>query len=355
MISKKNKIYISFAIIISIVIGVLIHLNDILDFLVPDRENIELGRHGSYEFIRNVFITFLVSLCTFLLNYYLIKPLDRLKKTSLKSVTLAILLTLISVYILSDFFHAIAHLLSNRNVNIQFNVIFVIRDLIISLFILSGIYIIKNVYDRQAYELENERLTRENLQSQYESLKNQLSPHFLFNSLSALKTLIGEDTQKAKLYIDNISQVLRYSLQSRGLSTVTLSEELEELKSYVFLIEMRYEENITIAIDIPDSYHKHLIPRLSLLTLVENAVKHNVISKKNPLLIKIFIDNDKIVVLNTLKEKLTQEGGTGIGLSNLISQYKMLNEKEILIIRTENEFRVDLPLIKSNHNESSHS
>ena len=355
MLSKKTKIYISFAIIISLVIAVLIHLNTILDFLVPDIESTGRGRRGTSQFIRNASITFLVSFCTFLLNYYLIKPLDRLKKTSLKSVVLSILLTLISVYVLSDLFHAIAHIMANRNVNIHFNVVFAIRDLIISLFILSGIYVIKNVYDRQAYELENERLTRENLQSQYESLKNQLSPHFLFNSLSALKTLTDENTKKAKLYIDNLSQVLRYSLQSKGLSTVTLWEELEVLRSYIFLIKMRYEESITIYTDIPALYHSRVIPRLSLQTLVENAVKHNVISKKYPLVIKIYIEHDKVVVLNTLKEKLTPEGGTGIGLFNLISQYKILNESEIQIMRTENEFRVDLPLLKPNNNESSHS
>ena len=148
---------------------------------------------------------------------------------------------------------------------------------------------------------------------------------------------------------------MRYSLQSKGLSTVSLAEELELLQSYIFLIKMRYEESIIIHTDVPVSFYDLTIPRLSLQTLVENAVKHNVISKRYPLEIKIFTENDNISVLNSLKEKHTAEEGTGIGLSNLVSQYKMLNGSDIQITRTENEFRVDLPLLKPISHESRHN
>jgi len=270
-------------------------------------------------------------------------------------VLAALLITVVSVFILSDLFHGIAHFLSNRDMDIHFNAVFAARDLITALFILSGIFVIKTVYDRQAYILENERLTRENLLGQFESLKNQLSPHFLFNSLSALKSLILENPENAQRYIDHLSRVLRYSLKSKGENTVTLAEELEELNSYLYLVKMRYEDSIRIDTDIPEKYLRHRIPRLALQTLVENAVKHNVISKRHPLLIHTFVKDHRVHVSNTRREKQKAEAGNGIGLANLMSQYRMLNSRDILIERTSDEFKVALPLLKRDTDESSHS
>jgi sensor histidine kinase YesM len=341
---KKNRVRLYFlvAVVVSIAISFFIHLNALLVSLLPGETSVSNGR-GEHVFL-NIAVTALVSFCTFLLNYYFVRPLNSLTKTTVKEVFLALLLTLCSVTILSDVFFALVHH-GKRIALFQFNPVYTIRDLIISLVILGGIYLIKIVADRQTFLLENERLTRENLQSRYDSLKNQLSPHFLFNSLSALKSLIDENPPKAQNYVDHLSHVLRYSLQGHKKKTVTLSDEIAVVDSYLFLIKMRYDTNISIERHIAPSYYHHRVPALALQTLVENAVKHNVISKRHPLTIRIFVEKERLVVINTSKEKYSDEQGPGIGLPNLASQYAILGGGDIQISKTAREFRVELPLI----------
>src|SRR5690606_1460619 len=121
---------------------------------------------------------------------------------------------------------------------------------------------------------------------------------------------------KAQQYIDHLSHVLRYSLSGHKTRTVSLGEELEVVNSYLFLIMMRYESNIIVETNIQSNYHYYHIPPLALQTLIENAIKHNVISKKYPLTIRIAVSQDRLVVTNTLREKYSDEEGTGIGLPN---------------------------------------
>lgn len=348
---NKNRVRLYFwmAVVVSIAISLFIHLNALLDsFLPPHRGG--RGKGGGHVFL-NMSVTAMVSFCTFLLNYYIVKPLKNIAKTTTKEVLFALLVTLISVTLLSDVFFALLH--GGKKFGLfHFNAIYTIRDLVISFVILGGVYLIKVVADRQVFILENERLTRENLQSRYESLKNQLSPHFLFNSLSALKSLISENTSNAQSYVDHLSHVLRHSLNGNKKQTVSLAEELEVVNSYMFLIKMRYDANISIELTIDPAFHQYRIPPLALQTLVENAVKHNVISKRYPLTVRLFIENEKIVVLNSIKEKYSEEEGTGIGLPNLSSQYQLLGGGEIQIIKTETEFRVELPLLKPTSDES---
>ena len=203
------------------------------------------------------------------------------------------------------------------------------------------------IFQKQTYELEYEKLRTETLQSQFESLKNQVSPHFLFNSLTAMKTLIRESPDLAGKYVDHLSQVLRYTLQSSEKKMVSLSEELEFAESYLFLIKMRYDTNLIIQTDIHEDQTYLMLPPLTLQTLLENAIKHNEISKRNPLTILIQTNvNETLTVSNRIQEKLTPEEGTGIGLSNLSKQYLLLGEKAIRISQENNEFRVEVPLIR---------
>jgi LytS/YehU family sensor histidine kinase len=142
--------------------------------------------------------------------------------------------------------------------------------------------------------------------------------------------------------------VLRYTLQSNKKKTVSLSEEIEFTESYLFLIEMRYGPNLKINTNIQEMYLQLELPPLTIQTLVENAVKHNEISIKNPL--TIFIEtneNAELVVRNQIQNKLTHEDGTGIGLTNLTRQFQLLGEREIKILKEDNEFKVIIPLIKT--------
>ncbi len=190
--------------------------------------------------------------------------------------------------------------------------------------------------------LENEHLKSENLLVQLSSLKNQLNPHFLFNSLNTLSWLINEDKEKSQRYLQKLSQVLRYSLSMQEQSLVPLKEELTLVDSYIFLLQIRFGNNLQIIKNIEEVQFK--IPPLSLQLLIENAIKHNVISTASPLSIWIELRDNVLIVRNTHKPKPNSEG-TGIGLVNLNERFKILASQEVEIEQNEKEFKVVLPLI----------
>jgi two-component system, LytTR family, sensor kinase len=191
--------------------------------------------------------------------------------------------------------------------------------------------------------IENEHLKNENLSVQLASLKDQLNPHFLFNSLNTLSWLINEDKDKSQRYLQKLSQVLRYSLSLQEQSLVPLKEELGLVENYIFLLQMRFGDNLKVVKNIGNTQFQ--IPPLSLQLLIENAIKHNIISTASPLSIWIELnENDKtIIVKNTLNLKPNSEG-TGIGLVNLNERFKILASREIEIEQNET-FTVILPLI----------
>jgi LytS/YehU family sensor histidine kinase len=192
--------------------------------------------------------------------------------------------------------------------------------------------------------LENEQLKQENLMNQLSALKNQLNPHFLFNSLNTLSWLINEDKAKSQLYLQKLSQVLRYSLSMQEQSMVSLKDELALMDNYIFLLQMRFGENLKITQQL-EGKEKFRIPPHSLQLLIENAIKHNVISSNSPLKISIEIKPDEktITVTNTIHAK-ANSAGTGIGLVNLSERFRLLVGREIEISQ-EKAFTVILPLI----------
>jgi hypothetical protein len=357
---KKKQFwqYIAIVVVISLFLGVLIHFSTILDqFGLQTRGG--RGRPGENSIVNTiaeVFISSMVAFGTFILNYFIIRPLDSSIRTDFKRISASIILTLISVTILSDSFFAIKQFVRDRTVQKSFNLLYTSRDVFTGIVVLSGIFFIKNVNDKQAIRFENEKLKRENLLTQYESLKNQVSPHFLFNSLTALKELINQDPENARNYLNHLSQVLRYTLQSNQSQTRCLIEELEVADSYLFLLKMRFSPNLVIDIRIDEKYNNYRLPPLAIQTLLENAIKHNEISRRHPLTIRIETNsNQSISVKNTIQERNSPEYSSGVGLSNLSKQYLFLAEKEILILRKNNEFMVEIPLLKPGQNESNHS
>ncbi len=192
--------------------------------------------------------------------------------------------------------------------------------------------------------IENEHLKNKNLSVQLASLKDQLNPHFLFNSLNTLSWLINEDKDKSQRYLQKLSQVLRYSLSLQEQSLVPLKEELALVENYFFLLQMRFGDNLKVTRNIENTQFQ--IPPLSLQLLIENAIKHNIISTATPLSIWIESNenNKTIIVRNTLNLKPNSEG-TGIGLVNLNERFKILASHEIEIEQNESEFVVILPLI----------
>jgi LytS/YehU family sensor histidine kinase len=283
-----------------------------------------------------------------------LKPFNNAKRLNIRSILFAIIVTIIAVTVLSDVLFALKHIIKATDHSNRFNLLYTFRDMFMAIVVLGCVFIIRIIYEKQAIRFENEKLIRENLQSQYESLKNQVSPHFLFNSLTALKTLISDDPKNALLYLNDLSQVLRYTLQSNENQTVTLFDEMEAAKSYIFLLKTRFNSNLNIVFDTRERYYHYRLPPLAIQTLLENAVKHNEISKRHPLDINIISsDNDSLVVTNTIQEKLSLEPGTGIGLSNLSKQYKLLSGLDIRISNSNNVFRVEVPLLKPIPDEGS--
>ncbi len=291
-------------------------------------------------------ITFLVAFLMFTLNFFILRPVERHRKLQVLTIVLAVLLTVISVFILNHFFYSLLNLVDSEPRPRGYRDEFIYRNFFVSGLVIGCILIIRLIYQKQSVQLENETLRSEALQSQFESLKNQLSPHFLFNSLTALKTLIAEAPNTAQNYVDNLSKALRYTLQSNEEKLVTLKEEMDFTESFLFLIKLRFGTNLTVITGINEKYSGHKLPPLTIQTLIENAVKHNEISKRKPLTITIETnENSNLVVRNKIQEKITEEEGTGIGLTNISKQFQILLGKDITISNEHNEFRVEVPLI----------
>jgi two-component system, LytTR family, sensor kinase len=224
-----------------------------------------------------------------------------------------------------------------------------IADIITSILITLFITTIHTTYyffiNWKENMLKAEKLEKDNLEAQYETLKNQVNPHFLFNSLNGLLSLV-EDKPIAVQYIQSLSEFLRYMLQTREKELVLLSDELLLVKQYLFIQENRFAGKLVVKLDIPLEFHQMFIAPLALQMLVENCIKHNVISNEKPLFIRIYVnDNNYLVVENNLQKKEV-ENSTGMGLENIVKRYKYLTEKSIEIIEERNIFKAAIPLLK---------
>ncbi len=191
-----------------------------------------------------------------------------------------------------------------------------------------------------------EALAHAHTQTQFEALKKQLDPHFLFNSLNTLASLIDIKNKQAQLYLERLSDVYRYVLETRNKSTVTVEEELQFLEAYVYLIKVRYRDNIVIHQHIPAEIQSTHIPALSLQILVENAIKHNIISQHRPLHIDIKQEGDHIIIVNNKQIKQTLGISTRIGLQNIIERYQLLDYQNVEVLDSDATFTVKLPILK---------
>ena len=190
-----------------------------------------------------------------------------------------------------------------------------------------------------------ERVEKDKVEFQFETLKSQVNPHFLFNSFNTLIAVIEEDKDTAVEYVEKLSDFYRNILLQREKNVIPLDEELEMIHDYYFLQQKRYKSNFILKLDIPAEKQKAFIAPLTLQLLVENAVKHNVISREKPLTVEIFIENNYIAVSNNLQPKQQPEPSTGVGLHNIVNRYKLLTEKEVKINRYGLQFTVAVPLL----------
>jgi two-component system, LytTR family, sensor kinase len=198
--------------------------------------------------------------------------------------------------------------------------------------------------------IEKEQLEKENLSSQLEGLRNQVNPHFLFNSLNTLIQIIPENPDTAIRFVRQLSKVYRYILEMKDSSTTSLSNELEFLNAYIFLLKERFGDNLKIntAVNILEEGQcdAQIVP-LALQIVLENAIKHNIISTEKPLKIEIYVESGtKLIVRNNLQRKNQVQEGTGTGLQNINNRYALVSGKQIDVIVTPQYFTVVMPLLK---------
>ncbi|MGV3538791.1 MAG: sensor histidine kinase [Rufibacter sp.] len=211
-------------------------------------------------------------------------------------------------------------------------------------FIRSGIYFY-NQWHR--YLVQSEKLKKETIKVQFESLKQQVNPHFLFNSLNALSSLIYKDQDMAAKFVEQLSKVYRYVLENKDKELVTLHTELDFIYSYLFLLKIRFRENLRVDIQVPDELLNHQVAPLTMQLLMENAIKHNIVSRDEPLFIDVFVDGDYIIIKNNLQLRESREESTGVGLKNIINRYKFITDKKVGVEVTANDFIAKLPLLNN--------
>jgi hypothetical protein len=196
----------------------------------------------------------------------------------------------------------------------------------------------------QENKLKEQKVIAGTASAKFETLKNQIDPHFLFNSLNVLSSLIEENPDQAQRFTTSLSKIYRYVLEQKDKELVSIEEELSFAKTYMNLLKMRFENSITF--ELPSTFnHEAKVVPLSLQLLLENTIKHNIVSEKKPLHIKIYIENNYLVVENNLQKKEVLQDRKGVGLQNIVNRYGLISERKVLIEQNESCFRVMIPVL----------
>ncbi len=196
-------------------------------------------------------------------------------------------------------------------------------------------------------QIEAEKFKKESMEAQFEALKNQINPHFLFNSFNVLSNLVYKDPDTSSEFIQQLSKVYRYLLKNQEQKLVKVKVEVEFLKSYIYLLSIRFDENLLIKNNLPRDISELYIAPASLQLLIENAIKHNIVSNKKPLIIEIYNENyDYLAVKNNLQTKPAHESSTSVGLKNITRRYKFISDLDVVVEKTQDHFLVKIPLIE---------
>jgi len=223
--------------------------------------------------------------------------------------------------------------------------------LLLMFFLYEGIYYFNK---SRLIEIEKNKLEKFSAEQKLDTLRSQVNPHFLFNSLNTLLTIIPEEPKLAVKFVQELSKSYRSILEVRDEKLITIDMELNSLQSYIYLLETRFTGKINITDKIDADIKHHFIIPLSLQLLIENAVKHNITSTAKPLHIELMNNEEHIIVKNNLQKKDQQYSSTKLGLANIKSRYKLLADAEIEIIENTAFFMVKLPIIKNREHESTH-
>ncbi|MCX6302819.1 MAG: histidine kinase [Bacteroidia bacterium] len=269
-----------------------------------------------------------------------------LKKPNLRFILTVLLEIIIGILILTAVNFLIFIVIQRQQIDILYSKTFEgLKYLII--FTIIGVILINFSHFFKSWKqaaVNEEKLKREKLAIEYEALKNQVNPHFLFNSLTALSSLVYKDQEKAVTFIREFSNVFRYVLECREKEVVDFVTEKKLLESISYLYHIRYEDSLQININLPDAEDKFIIP-MALQMLLENAIKHNAIAADRPLIVKIHEEEDYVIVRNNLQPRKTEIVSSKIGLENIKSRYKYLSDKDVLVEISNEEFVVKIPVL----------
>jgi sensor histidine kinase YesM len=224
-----------------------------------------------------------------------------------------------------------------------------IRGILINLVFYLFLHLLYQNYKNQQVNIELERTKADNLGAQYELLKQQVNPHFLFNSLNTLKAMVESGDKNAVDFILKLAGFYRFTLESRKQDLIRVAEEMEIVTAFLFLLKERFEDGFICTDDIRKEHLNTLIPPFTLQLLIENCIKHNIVSLERPLYIRIYSEDDALVVENKLQLKRSEDTSVGVGLKNINLRYTHLLDKKVEIIATDETFKVRLPLISEQY------
>jgi sensor histidine kinase YesM len=257
----------------------------------------------------------------------------------------SIFFTILGIFLIRLFFtvgyygQTLIYFISNEK--IQFYYISLLITMGVSL-IFHTIYFYKQAQERKVTE---QKIIAGNASAQFESLKNQIDPHFLFNSLNVLSSLIEENPENAQKFTASLSKVYRYVLEQKDKELVTLQEEIQFAKTYIELLKMRFEESIQCEINIDENFEEAKVVPLSLQLLLENTIKHNIVSDLKPLKISIYTENNLLIVKNNLQKKAVLGDRKGVGLQNIVDRYAIMSNRNVRVFENEAFFAVEIPLL----------
>jgi hypothetical protein len=220
--------------------------------------------------------------------------------------------------------------------------IWLVTTLVVSFWIYK---LIVSIIKKQENKVKEQKIIAGTASAKFETLKNQIDPHFLFNSLNVLSSLIEENPENAQRFTTALSKVYRYVLEQKDKDLVSIEEELAFAKTYMNLLQMRFENSLTYEFSIEKIDPEAKVVPLSLQLLLENAVKHNIISEQKPLHIQIFIEKDNLVIQNNFQKKAVLQDGQGVGIQNIISRYNIITDRKVTIDQNEHTFTVKLPIL----------
>lgn len=338
---QKKKIRFVYMIVVGIIISIL------LDKIAGAKPIIDHSRF--FDLLTSIIITIMVWEGNLIIDDFMNRHFPWEKKPGKR-----ILIHLPTIIVFSAGIIHLSMLAFNKyvcnfpeEVRDRFMVVAVIVGVLISLILLSVEVSTQFFGNWKRSLVEVEKYKAESLQAQLQNLKDQINPHFLFNNMSVLSSLVYKDQDKAVDFINQLSKVYRYLLDTRSSELVSLCDELTFINSYIYLLQIRFDKNLIFDLDLPKEEEQKLLPPMALQVLIENAIKHNEISNELPLTIHIKIHGNKLEVSNTLQLRTVAEESSKTGLQNIRDRYHFFTEEQVEVIHSPKSFTVRIPLLKS--------